>query len=534
MSESLTTEVVIVGGGTGGVAAALSALKLGAKVILSEETDWLGGQFSAQAVPPDEHAWIETMGSSKTYRQFRQAIRSYYKKHYPLTRKARAVKYFNPGYGFVSRLCHEPRVALAVIEGMLAPYRSSGQLQVFLNHKPVSVELEGDYVKAVTLECVKTQEQLCVSADWLLDATELGDLLELAEVEHVIGAESQQHTGELHASEVANPLDQQSFTSCFALEFLEAENHTIEKPDAYDFWRYYSVPFWPDRQFSWFDVNPVSLKKRHLGLFESELPNQGDLQRNLWTYRRAVAKEQFRKGFFESDISLVNWPQVGYHLGPLLGVPEAEKQRHIQAAKDLSLSFLYWMQTEAPRHDGGVGYPELRLRKDLLATKDGLAKSVYIRESRRIKAEFTILEEHVGVEQRGRLSTAEQFTDTVGLGSYRIDLHPSSAGRNYVDVSSYPFQLPLGSLIPVRVENLLPACKNIGSTHITNGCYRLHPVEWVIGEVAGALAAYSLKTKASARQIRNKAEKLAAFQNLLNKSLGIDLVWPEAIQKHKN
>ena len=50
-----------------------------------------------------------------------------------------------------------------------------------------------------------------------------------------------------------------------------------------------------------------------------------------------------------------------------------------------------------------------------------------------------------------------------------------------------PFEIPLGALLPERVENLLPACKNIGTTHITNGCYRLHPVEWNIGEAAGAL-----------------------------------------------
>src|SRR5439155_18948690 len=84
----------------------------------------------------------------------------------------------------------------------------------------------------------------------------------------------------------------------------------------------------------------------------------------------------------------------------------------------------------------------------------------------------------------------ESFSDSVGVGSYRIDLHPSSGGDNYLDVSSLPFQIPLGALIPRRVENLLPACKNLGVTHITNGCYRLHPVEWNIGEAAGALAAF--------------------------------------------
>ena len=97
-------------------------------------------------------------------------------------------------------------------------------------------------------------------------------------------------------------------------------------------------------------------------------------------------------------------------------------------------------------------------------------------------------------EARGN-SQAEEFKDSVGVGSYRIDLHPSSGGDNYIDVSSLPFQIPLGALIPKRVENLIPACKNLGVTHITNGCYRLHPVEWNIGESAGALAAHAMKTE---------------------------------------
>ena len=103
--------------------------------------------------------------------------------------------------------------------------------------------------------------------------------------------------------------------------------------------------------------------------------------------------------------------------------------------------------------------------------------------------------------------TAEKFPDSVGTGSYRIDLHPSSGGDNYIDVSSLPFQIPLGALIPQRVENLLPACKNIGTTHITNGCYRLHPVEWTIGEAVGELVAFCTAKKRVPRQVR-KDEKL--------------------------
>ncbi|MGZ9810891.1 FAD-dependent oxidoreductase [Pseudoroseicyclus sp. H15] len=69
-------------------------------------------------------------------------------------------------------------------------------------------------------------------------------------------------------------------------------------------------------------------------------------------------------------------------------------------------------------------------------------------------------------------------------------LHPTP--RNCVEIATWPFQIPLGALIPERVQNFLPTCKNSGSTHITDGCYRLQPVEWNIGESVGALAAYCL------------------------------------------
>ena len=98
--------------------------------------------------------------------------------------------------------------------------------------------------------------------------------------------------------------------------------------------------------------------------------------------------------------------------------------------------------------------------------------------------------------------------------------------RNYIDISCYPFQIPLGSLIPQRVENLLPACKNLGVTHITNGCYRLHPVEWNIGESAGALAAYCLDKGLKPRQVRNDESCLRDFQCLLKEQMGIPLDWP--------
>lgn len=521
-----TTDVLIVGGGLGGVAGALAALRLGKRVVLTEETDWLGGQLTAQAVPPDEHPWIESTGCTASYRRLRESIRSYYRRNYPMTPEARADVHLNPGMGGVSRLCHEPQAARTAIEGMLAPYCSSRQLEVLLRHRPTGAECDGDTVRAVMFLDEETGEEVVIHAPYILDATELGDLLELAGVEYVIGAESQDETGEPHAvAGEPQPLDQQAVTACFAVDYLPDEDHTIEKPEEYDFWRSYRADFWPAPQLSWVYPSPITLKALDRPIFNG--PTDRKQAGDFWHYRRIFYRKYYTEGTYLSDISLINWPQNDYWLGPLVGVPEAEKEKHLRGAKQLSLSLLYWMQTEAPRLDGGCGYRGLRLRPDIVGTSDGLAKYVYVRESRRIRGECTVLEQHVGVEARGEIKGAEPFDDSVGIGCYRIDLHPSAGNRTYIDVSCWPFQIPLGALIPVRVENLLPACKNLSVTHITNGCYRLHPVEWNIGEAAGALVAYCMEKGLAPREVRNAERHVRDFQRVLTDVLGFTLVWPE-------
>jgi hypothetical protein len=210
--------------------------------------------------------------------------------------------------------------------------------------------------------------------------------------------------------------------------------------------------------------------------------------------------------------------------GNLIGAPPEETARMLEESRQLSLSLFHWMRTEAPRPDGGTGWPGLFLRGDITGTRDGLAMAPYIRESRRIRAEFTVTENHVGTEARGGMP-AEEFHDSVGVGAYRIDLHPAAGGCNYIDLSAQPFQIPLGALLPIRVENLLPACKNIGTTHITNGCYRLHPVEWNIGEAAGLLAAFAMAQRVPPRAVREDESRLADFQRLLG-AQGMELRWP--------
>ena len=522
--KELFADVLIVGGSMGGVAAALAAARMGKQVILTEETNWIGGQITSQGVPADEHKWIEMTGCTQSYRELRNKIRDYYRNNYPMLASSRSDPFLNPGMGFVSRICCEPRVALNVMLDMLAPYRASGHIRIYYEMVPTAVEMDGDRVRNVTLTN-RNGDQFMITGDYVLDATELGDLLPLGNIEHVIGAESKAETGELHAVEGnPQPLDQQSITWCFAIDFIPGGNFTIPKPEDYDFWHSYQADFWPFPQLSWNVSEAMTHKPLSRPLIAG--PREAPVVHDLWHFRRILYAGHFQEGAFPSDIVLMNVAALDYWLKPLVGVSEEEKQAALRGAMQLSYSFIYWMQTEAPRHDGGYGYPEIRLRGDVFETDHGLAKYPYIRESRRIKAEFTILEQHVGAEARKDKVGAEKFPDSVGIGAYRLDLHPSTAPRNYIDIDSWPTQIPLGSMIPVRVDNLLPACKNIGTTHITNGLYRLHPIEWNIGEVAGALAAYCLDKKLTPRQVRNTAEHLAEFQRMLQSKFHIELEWP--------
>lgn len=285
----------------------------------------------------------------------------------------------NPGLGRVSPLCHEPRVALLAIYELFTPYLASGRLEIRLRCRAVASHVDGDRVRAVTLRDEAGGDST-LEAPYVLDATPLGDMLELAGVEHVVGAGSQSQTGEPHALPGApDPLDQQAITACFALDYLPEEDHTIDRPADYDFWRSYRADFWPGPQLGWTFVDPVTLEVRRQAIFEK--PGHED----LWTFRRIFYRGHFPPGRYASDITLVNWPQNDYWLGPLVGVSPEQRAAHERAARQLSLSLLYWMQTEAPRVDGGTGYRGLRLRKDVVGTLDGTAMHVYVRESRRIR-----------------------------------------------------------------------------------------------------------------------------------------------------
>jgi hypothetical protein len=505
-------DVAVIGGGLGGVAAALAACEAGARVLLSEETAWVGGQITSQGVSAlDEHTLIERQGGTRSYYRLREAIRERYRRRYGMQNMPDGAP-LNPGNGWVSRLCFEPRVGLQALEAMLAPHVEAGRLALLLRHAPVAASAQGDIIEGVTLR--GRGGDVDVRAAFFLDATELGDLLPLAGVEYVSGAEAQSDTGEPHAApDAARPNEVQSFTFAFAVEHLPGEDHIIPRPPGYERMRE-GQPFTltlkghhgEDRPFGFFEDGPTGLPP-------------------FWTYRRLVDGALLDPGGGTRDVAMINWLGNDYYGRSLIDVSPEERARAVEEAKALALAFLHWMQTEAPRDDGrGAGYPGLRLLPEVMGTDDGLSMAPYIRESRRIVALKRVVEQEIAARFHPG-PFAPSFADSVGVGWYAMDLHPC-VGRPDVSLfePTLPFQIPLGALIPARVRNLLAANKNIGTTHITNGAYRLHPVEWNIGESAGALAAHCRATGKAPRQVREDAALLAAFQGLLAER-GVQLAW---------
>ena len=252
----------------------------------------------------------------------------------------------------------------------------------------------------------------------------------------------------------------------------------------------------------------------------------------MFRYRRlacAAPDGQVRRG----DVTVLNWgtSPLGadgrqgcgndYRFGCLTGVSREERRRHLGRARARAQAYLHCLQSEHAL--------ELRPRGDLTWTADGIALEPYIREARRGVALTTIRHEDVARRFFPGQARARSFIDSVGIGAYHyLDFHPN-ATPGHVDLGadgkeSLPFTVPLGALIPMATDGLILSAKSIGTTHITNSAYRMHPVEWAIGEAGGRLAAFALAEGVSPRQVALDPALLRGFQGALT-GAGVPIHW---------
>jgi hypothetical protein len=512
--EELTCDFLIAGAGMGGVAAALIASGRGHTVCLTEETDWVGGQATAGGVSAlDENRFIEFSGATRSYYEFRNRIRQAYRDNYQLTPAAARWENLNPGSCYVSSLCFEPKVGETALRSMLQAAAHGKRIHLLIRTKILALHRQHENVVSALAWRFDRKSAVLLRSRFVLDATETGELLPLAKVPYVIGSEAKSDTGEPDAGDQRNPGCVQSFTYPFVVERREGEQHRIPKPPDYQ-----AIL---QRQDFTLNVNyPAAYGWRgefRYHMFGEDPPIPNNMSPGpFFGWRRLLAAANFASGV-PSDIALMNWPRQDYAAESILNRTPEDSAEILQRAKRTSLAFLYWLQNDVPRDDGkGAGYPELKLRPDQMGTADGLSKMPYIRESIRLVARGRVGEQDI-VDQYQPGPRAKPFPDSIGIGFYMVDIHPCGANERGRMRMPRPFQIPMAALVPAdSIRNFLPAGKNIGVTHLTNGAFRLHPVEWNIGESAAMIASLQLEqgTRPSAETVQHA---LAAA--------GVPLVW---------
>jgi|688.fasta_scaffold64088_2 hypothetical protein len=524
-------DIAIIGASLGGVLAAWRACEAGRRVVLTSEFAWIGGQLTAQGVPPDEHRLIEVGGASESYLAFRRAMRAHYLALDDFVDNTEMTEGCNPGDGWVSRLCIEPTVALAYLDRLLAPHIKTGRLVLLRDTRLFEADRDGRNIG--TVRCQNgAGEVVSVRASFYLDATDTGQLIRVAGLPYRLGKESHAEFGERDAPDVADRLDQQPCTVVVALVRADKPQAPITEPTSYAKWRQYRLPHYGYLLFGNAIPGPVIGKAVELPLF-----GQGQTL-DLWRYRRVVASRNWRTP--REDVSLINWAQNDYGITPLLDGPIPERDV-VAAAKELSASLVYWLQTDAPNADGGRGYPTLQLAADMLGT-DGYAQQVYVRESRRIvgldcltQSQILVNPAESGVAVPNAVAVDSNAVvpnsvipfhadNSVGVAWYNMDIHPTCVSGHGINAMVRPFTLPLGCFIARDCDNLIPACKNISVTHLVNAATRTHPTEWLIGEVAALLADYALACGQTPAAIYVDTERVRAFQRKLS-ATGIPIGW---------
>lgn len=444
--DTLRTQVLVVGGGTGGTSAAITSARHGARTFLAEEGPWLGGMLSAAGVSATDG---NDQLPSGIWEEFRQALYKAYKGKENLST------------GWVSNTAFEPHVADSIFKAWAAREKT---LTVRHHLRPQAAILKDQRLLGVRFLDLATKRTLTVLADQTIEATEQGDLLELAGVPYDLGMEAGTTTGEKVGIDATNDIVQDLTWVAILKDKGPGTDNTIARPPDYDPSEFDGSckEYWHDQRIK----APTNSAQAMLDY--GRLPN----------------------GKY-----LLNWPIRGNdtYLNVVRMAPE-ERERALRTAKATTLRFIYFIQHE-------LGFRNLAPDSSEFPGGDGLALIPYYRESRRMR----------GVVRFRMPDVADPFGNGeplyrtgIAVGDYPIDHHhkKNPAAPQHLDFYPVPsFSVPLGVMIPERMDGLIAADKNISVSNVVNGTTRLQPVVLLTGQAAGTLAALAIRTNKQPRQV---------------------------------
>ena len=442
----LETDVLVVGGGTGGTAAALQSARLGARTIVAEPTPWLGGMLSAAGVSATDGNHRLPSG---IWREFRERIYAHYGGPDAVST------------GWVSNTQFEPHVADRIFKEMAAAEPS---LRVLFRHRFVDVVKEGGRVRGAVLEDLATGRRVEVRAKVVVDGTDLGDVLARAGAAFDLGLEADSVSGETAGIPASSDVVQDLTWCAILKDYGPGTDRTIPRPEGYD----------PAE----FDCSSTTRCKDAT----REKPTVD--ARKMLDYARLPGGKY-----------LVNWPNHGNdtYLN-VVGLDDAAREKALEAAKARTLRFVYFIQDE-------LGFRNLGLADDEYPTKDLLPFIPYHREGRRLRGVVRFTARDIA-EPFG--SREALYRTGISVGDYPIDHHHKrnpAAPQHLWFVPVPSFSVPLGALVPETLDGLVVADKAISVSNIANGTTRLQPVVLLTGQAAGALAALAARGGVEPRSV---------------------------------
>ncbi|NUN10491.1 MAG: FAD-dependent oxidoreductase [Ignavibacteriaceae bacterium] len=455
--ETITTDVLVVGGGCGGSAAGIQSARLGAKTIIIEETPWPGGMITAAGVSAFDGNKYAVGGG--IFGELRKMIEDYY---------GGPERTFT---GWISLTCFEPVVGKNFIMKLIDAEKN---LTFMNNTRFVSAVREDNRITGVIARSPEGKE-FRINAKVVIEATEYGDVLKSAGVPYRIGRDTKSDTGEPDATEIWDA-EVQDVTFCAILKKYDGKAPQVSPSPNYN----------PERFINSTSVHSDSTDEKYL--------NHKLHDWNSFITYAALPNDKY----------LLNWPFRSNDYPTTLDLYEdaGSREEHYRKAKELTLDFIHYIQTR-------LGHPEWGLATDEFPTQDALPFIPYVRESRRVKGLRLMKEEDV-VPADGSYRPPLQ-KDSIAVGDYFLDHHHSKffvepENRISEDLpDNAPFQIPMGTLIPESCDGLVCAEKSISITHIVNGCTRLQPAVMLTGQAAGALAAISAIVKKQPSEIEHGA-----------------------------
>ncbi|MEH2329021.1 FAD-dependent oxidoreductase [Nostoc sp.] len=460
VNQTYTADVLVVGGGTGGTAAAIQAARRGAKTILVSEFSWLGGMLTSAGVSVPDGNELEAFQTG-LWGAFLQELRQR-----------------QPGgldNSWVSFFSYDPRIGAEIFADWV---QELPNLHWISGQVPIEVFRQGDLITGVRFA------DFAVTAKIILDGTELGDLLPLADIPYRWGWELQSEWGEPSAPVTFNSLTQK---------------YPVQAPTYVVIMQDFGESIAPEI---------------------SAAPNYNPSQfTGAWD---AYGAETFLNyGRLPGGLFMMNWPICGNDYGEGVGrliESDVSRGEFIQESRWHSQNFAHFIQKQFGTRYGLA-------KKVFPHTPTAFALHPYYRESRRLVGLTTVREQDILPIAKGRVASI--FNDAIAVGNYANDHHypgvqfplqPKSirwGGR----WTGTPFTIPYSCLIPATTDGFLVCEKNISVSHIANGATRLQPVVMGIGQAAGMAAAICVELNCQPRDLPVRTLQTALLEDNRSKAL---------------